>query len=773
MSGFCVSNEGSNPRPLPAKVRPYNGLPMPVVTKQGSAPAIRFGDYELDRERGVLFRRGVALKLQPQPLRVLAFLIDRAPEIVSRETLADHIWGDGVHVEIEQSLNYCIRQIRQVLDDRPSDPQFIETLPRQGYRFIATVMQEPSAGGLAANEVDGFEVQSVGLQPLRQDQKSPPAASIESAAPIHSPLLTRRKFAWTAGVAVIAGGGLWLSDTLRRKPRAGAVNVSIPMPQGVGAADPSRALGPAVVAPDGSALVVSLRTSTGNHLYIRPLKSNQLSPLQGTQDGSEPFWSPDSQQVAFFAEGKLKRIPATGGSVIVLCEAQKPRGGSWGSRGKIIFGLNTMALFQVAESGGPVTPATQLDTTQGENSHRFPVFLPDGNRFLYLSRNDNPDRRGIYLESMDHSVPRKKILVADGGFALGRDPDTGDYFLLSEQGGRIVAQRFAIHRGDLEGQALSLVDRGGMVSASNTGVLAVRTEQRASGLIWRDRSGKKIGALGETMEFWAVAMSPNGQSIAAVKHDSVSGQFTVWVASLQQGVLELFSDANHADSVMWSADSNVVYYADIRQWKLFRRTLHPRGIEELVCELPNEASVLDVSPDGRYAAGELAMMSAHAQAAWTALQPSAAQNSKSDMWHQLGPSDAHGPLPHFSPDGKWLAFSSNQTGSAEIYVTDFPAGSQRHLVSTGGGRSPRWRSDGKELFYLSEGENLMAVPISIEGEPQIGKPDRLFAANLRVGGEGSLYDVSPDGQHFLLIDGGDGSGDSNIEMVLNWPSLLQ
>jgi len=134
---------------------------MPDVRKQEPAPAIRFSDYELDRERRVLFRGGVALKLQPQPLRALEFLIDRAPEIVSREALADHIWGDGVHVEIEQSLNYCIRQIRQVLDDRPSEPKFVETLPRRGYRFIATVTQEPNAGDLAADEADGSEAQSV------------------------------------------------------------------------------------------------------------------------------------------------------------------------------------------------------------------------------------------------------------------------------------------------------------------------------------------------------------------------------------------------------------------------------------------------------------------------------------------------------------------------------------------------------------------------------------------------------------------------------------
>jgi TolB-like protein/DNA-binding winged helix-turn-helix (wHTH) protein/tetratricopeptide (TPR) repeat protein len=150
---------------------------MPDVTKQEPAPAILFSDFELDRERGVLLRRGVALKLQPQPLRALVFLIDRAPEIVSREALADYIWGDGVHVEIEQSLNYCIRQIRQVLDDRPSEPQFIETLPRQGYRFIGTVVHEPTAAALPVNETNPVRSQGNGHEALRQEKS--PAISIE------------------------------------------------------------------------------------------------------------------------------------------------------------------------------------------------------------------------------------------------------------------------------------------------------------------------------------------------------------------------------------------------------------------------------------------------------------------------------------------------------------------------------------------------------------------------------------------------------------------
>ena len=738
------------------------------VTEDEPLRSVQFGDYELDAERGVLSRNGIALKLYPQPLRVLAFLIDCAPKIVSRETLADHIWGNGVHVDVEQSLNYCISQIRQVLDDRPSDPRFVETLPRQGYRFIGTFTHKTAL--VTAPSLETGQSESTSSDSSLQLE---PAVEMEATSVIEPPPVSRRRFVWGAGVATIVSGGLWVSNIRRQKPRAEAINVSVPIPQGVGTDDPSRVLGPPVMAPDGSALVVSLKTATGDRLYIRPLNANRLIPMEQTQDGSGPFWSPDSQHIAFFAEGKLKRVPASGGSVVVLCEAQKARGGSWGSRGTIIFGLNSHAIFQVPDSGGAVTEVNQLDATAGENSHRFPLFLPDGNRFLYLARNDNPDRVGIYLDSIDRTERRKKILVAEGQFALGRDPDTQDYFFLSQQAGEIVAQPFDIHSGDLRGQPRRLVNRGGMLSTSDTGVLVMRTEELHTGLVWRDRAGNKIGSLGGTAEFWAVALSRNGQFVAASKHDPVSGQFTVWVASVPDGLFELVSDARHAASLMWSSDSKSIYYADIRQWKLFRRSLIPRGVEEVIRDLPSDSSVLDVSPDGRYAVGELAMLSAHSEAAWVDLQSGDKGTNKSEAWHTLGPSDSHGPLPRFSPDGRWLAFSSNESGTAEIYLTSFPSGQQRHRVSATGGRDPRWRSDGKELFYVSGSGSLMAVPISTQGELQLGKPDPLFAANLSIDSERALYDVSRDGKRFLLIGGGDDSRDSSIEMILNWPSLLR
>jgi Tol biopolymer transport system component/DNA-binding winged helix-turn-helix (wHTH) protein len=745
---------------------------MPELIKPKPASVIRFGDYEFDRVRGILFLHGVAQKLQPQPLRALIFLADHAPEIVSREELAAHIWGNRVFVEVEQSLNYCIRQIRQVLEDSPSNPNFIETLPRQGYRFVGRVVRVT-----AAEEPQVIDAGSVQNSNDVEDSAKPAKESLSgtklSSATISTVLTRRTVIGRAVGLAALTASGLWFEEWMRRKPRPDPVNVSIPIPRGAGTADPALVLGPAVVSPDGRTLVVSLRTNAGVQLFIRPLSSNQLIPMEGTMDGSLPFWSPDSHHIAFFARGKLNRISTAGGNVTVLCEAQKPRGGSWGRQGTIIFGLNTQSIFQVAENGGAVSVVTVLNRSAGENSHRFPVFLPDGNRFLYVVRNDNPDGTGIYLASTDQSTGPRKVLVAEESFTLARDPETGDHFLLSQQLGKVLAQRFDVGNGNVNGPSIRLIERGGAISASDTGVLVIRTGQKSSGLVWRNRHGTKIGTLGEGSNFWAVSLAPNGQFLAAAIHDAISGQFKVWLASLRDGLLEPFSEANHAGTVMWSADSSTIYYADFRKWKLFRRQVNPRGSEEYVCDLANESEVLAISPDGRYAVGEVAMMSAHTQAAWFDLQLLGKNARNSESWHVLARSDSHGPLPQFSSDGKWLAFSSSESGSTDVYVTDFPAALQRHRVSASGGRDPRWRQDTKELFFLSDDGDMMAAPIAVQGELRVGKPIQLFAANARSGSEGTLYDVSPDGQRFLLIDRGNSETEGAIEMILNWPSLLR
>ena len=610
-------------------------------------------------------------------------------------------------------------------------------------------------------------------QPETLDSLPPAGGSADqSKSGPHSIPVNRRTFVWTAAAAVVAGGGVWLAESLRRKTRPGAINVTIPLPQGAAAADPGRLLGPPVVAPDGSAVIVSLKTTEGNYLFIRRLDSNRLVRMEGTKSGYAPFWSPDSQHVGFFSDAKLKRMPVVGGSAVALCDAPEPRGGSWGRGEMIIFGLNHQSIFQVAESGGKVTPVTQLDKAAGENSQRNPVFLPDGNRFLYFSRTDDLDKRAIYLESLDRKQARRRILIADGQFALGRDPENQTYYLLSQQAGKIAAQNFDVDRGELSGASRVLLDRAGTLSVSDTGVLVIRTDdQQLSRLVWLDRTGRELGTLGTPTDYWSVDLSPDDRFALTVKHDYLSGQFKIWIVSLSSGLLEPFSDSNHPSGPIWSRDSSTVYYTDFRQKKLLRRTVSPRGAEEVEVETdPAKLTYIDdISPDQRYVVAEFSADDAHFEVGWTDLKADLKTNPK---WHLIGASGSEGLLPSFSPDGRWLAFASNQTGDSEIYLMDFPGGAQRRRISADGGRQPRWRRDSKELFFLAGDGSMMSVEISGAGEVRTEAPKRLFHTNLRLGSNKALYDVTSDGQRFLIIAGDIPYGDSDIEMVLNWPSLL-
>src|SRR5262249_22591844 len=252
---------------------------------------------------------------------------------------------------------------------------------------------------------------------------------------------------------------------------------------------------------------------------------------------------------------------------------------------------------RVEDSGGEPVELTKLDAGAGENSHRYPVFLPDGNRFLYFARTNNLDKRGIYLESLDRKHSRRRILVADGQFAIGLDPSSRKYYLLSQQAGKIVAQEFDIDRSELVGQPVALLDRAGQVSVSDTGVLVLRPEhQDLSRLVWRDRSGKEIGNVGEPTDYWAVALSYDDQFAAAVKHDYLSGQFVIWTASVQRGLLEPFSKSDHAMSPVWSHDSRTLYYTDNQERKFLRRAVVPKGEEEILVSMNVQSFMRDVSP---------------------------------------------------------------------------------------------------------------------------------------------------------------------------------
>jgi len=563
----------------------------------------------------------------------------------------------------------------------------------------------------------------------------------------------------TAAVAAIVAVAvaLW--------PRASApasVNVKIPIPSGSATADPGRLLGPPVVSPDGSTVVVSLSVGKQSGLFVRRLDSDRLVPLDGTPGAAYPFWSPDSKTIAFFADGKLKTVPAAGGTAITQCSAPEERGGAWSRQGTIILGINFRGIFRCDQQSGEPVEITRLDASLGENSHRYPVFLPDGNRFLYYARANDLEKRAVYLTSLDRPDSRTRVIVADGQFAIGRDPWSLNYYLLSQQAGRIIAQQFDVTAGTPLGDPVPLLDRGGQVSVSDNGTLVLRPEaQDRSRLVWFDRNGRETAVVGTPTDYWQVALSPDDTRIAAVKHDYLSGAFAVWATMSEHGQLEPVSDHNRALAPMWSADGNALFYT-VPPREIMRRTLLPRGKEEIVEQITAAYHLRDMSQAGVIAAEKWdAGLNQRISIEW---------RSNDRQWTAFAGDGAHNVQPQFSPDGKWLAYTSDRSGAEEVYVGAFPDG-PTHRISRSGGREPHWRGDGRELFFLGADRSFYAVDLS-NGFIDV-VPAALFRAAARRGSEGPLFDVTRDGQRFIAIVGEDLESPDSIDLVLNWPSLIR
>jgi DNA-binding winged helix-turn-helix (wHTH) protein/Tol biopolymer transport system component len=702
----------------------------------------RFDQFEVDDRDFRLSEAGESIQIEPKALRLLIYLIENRNRLVRKQELLDKVWPDAMVTE--NALTRAVGLLRKALNEDTRVPRYLETVPTAGYRFIANVT--------AIDDTPGDP---------GPDEAAP------AAAPAEPRLLTRRTVLWTAGAAAVSGAGIWLGRRFGHPAMPQAVYVTIQLLEGQAADAPGTELGAPVIAPDGSAIVVPLRTAAGTFLFLRRLDSAQLTRLEGTQNCTYPFWSPDSQHVGFFADAKLRRIPASGGSAAIVCDVADARGGTWGSKGEILFAPNHQGLFRVNQSGGNPTAVTELDTVLGENSHRFPVFLPDGERFLYFARTDDGEQRAIYLESFDRKQGKRRVLQASQQFTLCLEPQSGNYYLVASDTGQIVAHEFDADRGEVKGTPHVLMSRGGWVSGSNTGVLVVRSGSGSlPELIWRDRAGKQLGRLGDPGDYWEVGLSPDDRFVAMLKHDN-SGHFVVWTASLPDGLAQPFTDADHVGSFAWSRDSSTLIYVDFRQQKLLQRNVSPKGPEEMHAGFPGDTFIQDITPDGRYV---VAVVDAgkdipHSRVVW--------KDADSSQWQKVGTGPPSGLPSSFSPDGKWLAFGSDQTGEPEVYLMDFPHGVETRRISAGGGTSPRWRRDGKELFYFSKDATLMSVALPGPALASMGQPKALFTTNVRAmfGIGNLLYDVSADGQRFLIVEAG-GSASSSIEMVMNWPSLL-
>ncbi len=560
----------------------------------------------------------------------------------------------------------------------------------------------------------------------------------------------RERLAWAVAALAIAGAAAWaLFGGRRAADPESAVKFTLSPPPGLRFADTI------VLSPDGRALAFLAQDSGGKRgLWIRRL--DELTPrlLSGVGGERYPFWSPDGRAIAFFEGNRLRRIDAGGGSAQTICEAGAGFGGTWGSDGTILYAPEFGAiLLSVPAAGGKPVAATALDSARGDVAHLFPSLLPDGRHFVFVARNQDPEKTVVALGELG-STRTRALFHADSA-AIYADPG----YLLFAREGALLALRFDPRRLEPEGEAVSVADdvlfftdvSGLQASAAGSRALVYGRWFHKKKLVWLDRRGAEVGTLGPVADYGDISMSPDGRRVAVSMADAARGEnLDIWILDVERGqTSRLTSERTDEFRPSWFPDGRQVAYESDHKgfYDLYRRPTEG-GAEEALLLTKRDKGLDDISTDSHYL-----------------LYDTATETPRPDLWAlPLSGKDA-APVrltqtpeftesaARFSADGRWIVFRSDETGRPEIYVQPFPRGPKRQ-VSSGGGDAPTWRRDGRELFYVSPDGALTSVAISFKGDQiETGPPRALFV--LGPAGSHSLdprqYDVSPDGERFLVV----------------------
>jgi eukaryotic-like serine/threonine-protein kinase len=572
-----------------------------------------------------------------------------------------------------------------------------------------------------------------------------------------------------AGLAVVLGTAAALLSRPSRAPQD-LTRFTIVPPSG------QIFFGLVALSPDARRILFLVQDDAGrNSVAVRSLDSLEMRRLPGTEDARGMFWSPDGREVAFFAEGKLKRIGAEGGPVQTVCESGGAFSGAWGRQGTILFNEEVGApIVAVPATGGTPVPVTSLDVAHGESWHGLPAFLPDGRHFMFVAPNIDPEKTSVMLGSLDSKEVRR-LFLADSS-AIFAEPG----YLLFGRDGSLFAWRFDPRSLKLIGDAAPVFenvrclreDNGLAVSAAGDRIVYLTWFGRRR-LVWVDRKGRELGSLGPVGGYSDVRISPDGQKVAVALRDPSHGQNQdVWVLDASRGTpLRLTSEPTDEFNPAWFPDGEWLVYVSDRAGSSFDLFERPAagGDEKILVRTKNDKVLPTVSPDGRHLLVSVFEGSNFVRF----LLPLSGQGDGVRLSGASRFSEQH---PEFSPDGRWMVFDSNESGPREVYVQSFPEGPKRQ-VSVGGGQMPIWNRSGSELFYVARDGMLMSVALHpAAGRLEIGEPQPLFLLQLGTGGEipwiRHPYDVSPDGQRFLVIRRAPDTEPDAAVVVTNWTVVL-
>lgn len=686
---------------------------------------IRFGTFEVDVEGRVLRKRGLNVKLRTQAFEVLAELLQRPGETVTREELQTRLWPSDTFVDFDHGLNKAINRLREALGDSAEEPRFIETVPRRGYRFIGR-LETPKRGNDPATPMPAIIRSKQSRPALRWIPRMVAAAALMVVCVVLALYIRHPAPAtqWFRSSLLPPPGGAFL-------PRHFAVSA------------------------DGARLVFSAFGPDGRSgLWLRAFSVAEAHRLDNTDGGQYPFWSPDGRSIGFFADRKLKTIEIASGVVKTLASAQVPTGGAWSSRGVIVFGAGiAQPLYRIPANGGEVTRATPPPADGTSQTLWWPYFLPDGSRFLYSVRWTMPGEgrgMGLYLASLDSSTSRLVSQEIIGNVALvsGR--------LLFVRAGRLFAQRVdeqirligkrvPVTEQEIETDAISL--RSGFAAGPKALVFESAADFR-SHLTWFDASGRELGQIAQT-GYRSPNLSPDGQSVAAACDQGLNGKESICIYDLKRGVSVQLTDDGTDSSPIWSRDGKeITYESRSKDIAYIKRVAIDRRGSAQVLRQGGRMGPSGWLPDGRLLFnnvdhGEPRMYLARGGDA-TFLWPGAEAQ--------------------LSPDGRWIA-----QAYAGIFVAPV-AEPWRRVQIANTGAQPRWSRNGRQLFYIDPNKKLMAVSFDPQngnaGAPQMLFQTRIVAATIA----GIQYDVSPDGR--FLINSLP-SRTAPLTLVTGWMEIIQ
>jgi Tol biopolymer transport system component/DNA-binding winged helix-turn-helix (wHTH) protein len=721
----------------------------------------QFDQYEVDDREFRLSEDGTPIQLEPKVLRLLVYLIENRNRLVRKQELLDNVWPDAMVTE--NALTRAVGLLRKALSENSQVPRYIETVPTAGYRFIANIS--------IVNAVD-------------LSRESGWIAETGSEAGVPAPIAAERRrweriWQLVAGAAAVLllAAAVWIAVHLRNEPGPPAmVKFQIPAPDKLNF---YYQLLPAV-SPDGQRIAFAASSNPFNfdgRLFVRALNAATATeiPTSGSSAGF-PFWSPDSQQIAFTSNGTLQRVELSGGPPVTICsDCNAELGGTWNRDGVVLItNRTTRTLIRVSVAGGEAKPLHPL--AQGETGQMWPEFLPDGKHYLYLSRGIAPYQQGIYAASLDSND--RTFLVATNTNAAWLQSGQ----LLFTRGSTLMVQPFDIGSLKLSGEPHPVADHieSGATrtmlpiatfAASPNGVLLWRHDNRSSpsSLQWFDRNGKALGVVGEAADYSNPALSPDESKLAVSIRDPQTKTRDIWIFDLVRGgkTRLTFDPADDLDCI-WSPDGKRIAFISDRsgQRNLYWKLADGSGPEELVLGgKDGQQNVVDWSRDGKYLLYDYAL----------------------DRSHQLYVLPLVGdqkPVPfintafatqqgQFSPNDRWVAYRSPESGRNEVFVQGFnldpsqPRG--KWQISTEGGELPRWRGDGKELFFHFT-DSFFAVDVKTDGPAfTAGVPKRLFdIPAVSASSTHGDYVVTRDGQRFLVAMQSDKAAAQPIEVVVNW-----